>query len=75
MSVFIGRHDDAGHRGMAIVEDVAKIFRHDPSITSKILAASIRHPEHLLSCALAGAHAPAWARGFCCKYAHTCALF
>lgn len=57
VSVFIGRHDDAGHRGMGVIEDTARMFRHDPTLTAKILAASIRHPEHLLSCALAGAHA------------------
>jgi transaldolase len=57
VSVFIGRHDDAGMRGMTVVEETARIFKHDPSIKSQILAASIRHPEHLLSCALAGAHA------------------
>jgi len=56
-SVFIGRHDDAGMRGMTVVEETARMFRHDPTIKTQILAASIRHPEHVLACALAGAHA------------------
>jgi transaldolase len=56
VSVFIGRHDDCGMRGMAVIEETARIFKQ-AAITSQILAASIRHPEHLLSCALAGAHA------------------
>lgn len=57
VSVFIGRHDDAGMRGMTVVEETARMFRHDPAIKAQILAASIRHPEHVLACALAGAHA------------------
>jgi len=48
VSVFIGRHDDAGMRGMTVVEETARMFKHDPTIKSKILAASIRHPEHVL---------------------------
>jgi transaldolase len=57
VSIFIGRHDDAGMRGMTVIEEAARMFKNDPSIKSQILAASIRHPEHLLACALAGAHA------------------
>lgn len=57
VSVFIGRHDDSGMRGLGVIEDTARMFRHDPSIKAQILAASIRHPEHVLGCALAGAHA------------------
>jgi len=55
VSVFIGRLDDASNEGMRVIEEVRTIWdRHD--FESKIIAASIRHPIHLLQSAMAGAH-------------------
>lgn len=55
VSVFIGRLDDASNEGMRVIEEVRDIWdRHD--IETKIIAASIRHPIHLLQSAIAGAH-------------------
>lgn len=54
VSPFIGRLDDIGYNGMNLIEDIANIFAiHD--ISTEIIAASIRHPEHVRLAALAGA--------------------
>ena len=39
---------------MALVRDIASIFRNYETKT-KIIAASLRHPAHVLQCAKAGA--------------------
>ncbi|MGI5838835.1 MAG: fructose-6-phosphate aldolase [bacterium] len=55
VSPFIGRLDDIGHDGMEVVRDTAAIFaRH--GIAAEIIAASIRHPRHVVEAAKAGAH-------------------
>jgi len=55
ISPFIGRLDDIGHRGVDLVSDlVDMIHLHD--LKSEVIAASIRHPEHVTAVALAGAH-------------------
>ncbi len=55
VSPFIGRVDDIGHDGMETVRQLAEIFAlHD--IETEIIAASIRHPRHIIEAALAGAH-------------------
>ncbi len=55
VSVFIGRLDDASNDGMQVIREVREIWdRHN--FDSKIIAASIRHPIHLLESAKAGAH-------------------
>ncbi len=54
VSPFIGRLDDIGHDGIAVVEEIATIFCiHE--IDCQIIAASIRHPAHVTAAALAGA--------------------
>lgn len=55
VSPFVGRLDDIGHDGMQLVRDIAEVFRVH-GIKAKILAASIRHPLHVLESAKAGAH-------------------
>ncbi len=55
ISPFVGRVDDTGVDGMALIREIASIYRQDPEITTKILAASIRHPRHIVEAALAGA--------------------
>ncbi|WP_322816141.1 fructose-6-phosphate aldolase [Chloroflexus sp.] len=55
ISPFVGRVDDTGVDGMALIREIAGIYRQDREITTKILAASIRHPRHIVEAALAGA--------------------
>ncbi|HSW09514.1 MAG TPA: fructose-6-phosphate aldolase [Bacillota bacterium] len=53
-SVFVGRLDDAGHEGMEVVRQTTAIFdRH--GMETAVIAASIRHPLHVVEAALAGA--------------------
>ena len=40
---------------MKLVEDILDIYDNNPDITTQLIAASIRHPEHCLRAALAGA--------------------
>jgi len=56
ISPFVGRLDDAGHDGMAMVKDIVDVFKNYPNLTTKVLAASIRHPLHCIAAAKAGAH-------------------
>lgn len=54
VSPFIGRLDDAGEDGMQLIRDIVDIFcNYD--FSTKVLAASIRHPRHITEAALAGA--------------------
>lgn len=55
VSVFLGRLDDISTDGVQAVRDTAEIWDMH-GLESKIIAASIRHPIHLLECAKAGAH-------------------
>ncbi|PAE25995.1 MULTISPECIES: fructose-6-phosphate aldolase [Bacillaceae] len=55
VSPFLGRLDDIGHNGLDLVSTIAEIFAiHD--IDTEIIAASIRHPQHVTDAALRGAH-------------------
>lgn len=55
VSPFIGRLDDINQDGMTVVQDTAEIFDIH-GIETEIIAASIRHPVHVLQAAKAGAH-------------------
>lgn len=55
VSPFLGRLDDISHEGMALVRDIAEIFDIH-GIETEIIAASIRHPLHVVEAAKAGAH-------------------
>jgi transaldolase len=55
VSPFVGRLDDIGHDGMALVAEIVEVFQHY-SFSSKVIAASIRHPLHCVAAARAGAH-------------------
>jgi transaldolase len=55
ISPFIGRLDDAGHDGMAIVREIRQVYGNY-GFKTQILAASIRHATHVRDAALAGAH-------------------
>ncbi len=54
ISPFIGRLDDAGHDGMAIIREIRHIY-DNYGFSTAILAASIRHATHVRDAALAGA--------------------
>ncbi len=54
LSPFIGRLDDIGQRGMEVVEDLVKI-RDNYRLKSEVLVGSVRHPQHVLEAAKAGA--------------------
>lgn len=54
VSPFIGRLDDVGQDGMQLIRDIRQVY-DNYGIRTKLLAASIRHTNHLLHCALAGA--------------------
>jgi transaldolase len=55
VSPFVGRLDDVGEDGMAVVRDIRDIFDNYPDLGTEVLAASIRHPRHITEAALAGA--------------------
>ncbi len=55
VSPFLGRLDDIGNEGMSIIYDIVEIFDIH-GIDTEIIAASIRHPIHVLDAAKAGAH-------------------
>jgi len=54
VSPFVGRLDDIGHDGMGVIYDIVEIYR-TYGFTAKVLAASIRHPQHILEAMKAGA--------------------
>ena len=54
VSPFIGRLDDIGQEGMDVIHQIRTIY-DNYGLRTKVLAASIRHTEHMLRCALAGA--------------------
>jgi transaldolase len=54
ISPFLGRLDDIGQNGMDLIEDLVTIFQNY-GMECEVLAASIRHPIHLIECAKAGA--------------------
>ena len=55
ISPFIGRVDDISNEGMAIVEDIVRIY-NNYGFDTQVLAASVRHPQHVLEAARLGAH-------------------
>jgi len=55
VSPFVGRLDDAGHDGMQVVKDIVEVFERY-ELTTKVIAASIRHPLHCVAAAKVGAH-------------------
>ncbi len=54
VSPFVGRIDDAGADGMQVIRDIVQIYRNY-GFKTQILAASVRHPVHVLEAAKAGA--------------------
>jgi transaldolase len=54
ISPFIGRLDDISQDGMQLIRDIVQIY-DNYGFATEVLAASIRHPIHVVDCALAGA--------------------
>ncbi|HEY5555580.1 fructose-6-phosphate aldolase [Acetobacterium sp.] len=54
VSPFIGRIDDIGSNGIALIEEIMFIFRNY-GIKTEVIAASIRNRNHLSQAAMAGA--------------------
>lgn len=55
VSPFIGRLDDIGLDGMELIGEIRTIYDNYEVLTTEILAASIRSPNHVKLAALAGA--------------------
>lgn len=54
ISPFIGRLDDISQNGMKLIEDIVSIY-DNYGYATEVLAASIRHPMHIVDAALVGA--------------------
>ena len=54
ISPFVGRLDDIGQDGMALIEEIAEIYGNYEFAT-EILVASVRHPQHVVQAARIGA--------------------
>ena len=54
VSPFVGRVDDTANDGIALLEEICEVFATHGA-TTKVLAASLRHPQHVVQAALAGA--------------------
>jgi len=54
VSPFVGRLDDISTDGMALIEQIVTIFTNY-GYTTEVLAASVRHPMHVIQCAEIGA--------------------
>ena len=55
ISPFVGRLDDIGADGMALIADIVQIYSVYETITTEVLVASIRHPMHVVEAAKMGA--------------------
>src|SRR5579859_1881633 len=55
ISPFVGRLDDVSQDGMELVRQIVQIYKNY-GFSTQVLAASLRHPQHIVESALAGAH-------------------
>jgi len=55
VSPFVGRLDDVSTEGMEVVATAVEVFTNY-GLPTQVIAASIRHPMHVLEAARAGAH-------------------
>ncbi len=55
ISPFVGRLDDVSQDGILLIKDIIQIYKNY-GFTTQVLAASLRHPMHVVQSALAGAH-------------------
>ena len=54
ISPFLGRLDDVSQVGVGLIEEIVQIY-DNYGFETQVLAASIRHPKHMVDVALAGA--------------------
>lgn len=55
ISPFVGRLDDISEDGMKLVQEIIQIYKNY-GYPTQVLAASLRHPLHVVQAALMGAH-------------------
>jgi len=55
-SIFVGRMDEIGWDGMAVVRDTVEVYRRQ-GLPTRVITASVRHPLHVTAAAMAGTHA------------------
>ena len=55
VSPFLGRVDDTAHDGLILLEDILTIFNQF-MLDTEVIAASIRHPVHVVQAAKMGSH-------------------
>jgi len=55
VSPFVGRLDDIGHDGMALVSTIVRIYGNY-DIPTEVIVASVRNPMHVVEAATMGAH-------------------
>jgi transaldolase len=55
ISPFVGRLDDLGQDGIDLIRQIATIYANSPTLKTQVLAASVRHPLHVVQAAEAGA--------------------
>ena len=55
VSPFLGRLDDIGENGLRLLQDILEIYRAQ-NFSTQVLAASLRHPVHVIEAAKMGSH-------------------
>lgn len=55
ISPFVGRLDDVSNDGMELIRQIVEIYSNYPELETEVLVASVRHPQHIVEAALAGA--------------------
>jgi transaldolase len=56
VSPFVGRLDDVGQDGLALIGEICEIYRQYPDFKTEVLVASVRSPIHIVESAKMGAH-------------------
>ncbi len=56
VSPFVGRLDDIGHDGLALIQEIVTIYENYPDFHTEVLVASVRNPLHIIESAKMGAH-------------------
>ncbi len=55
VSPFVGRLDDIGSDGMALIAEIVELYMAQPELETEVLVASVRHPMHVVEAAKMGA--------------------
>jgi transaldolase len=55
ISPFVGRLDDISQDGIQLIREIVQIYKNY-GFQTQVLSASLRHPQHVVQSALAGAH-------------------